>query len=1327
MKKICFLLLSLLCVFLFSEEKGVKFFYKLPYEKGKKEYFRVTIAIVDKENPSWIISQPVAGKLVEVNDENKGEFFDIWDGLDDNFMPVPPGKYKIKGIYMPAKEWKIPGTDKYEYHTLIPRYVGGVGDSFSPKKNEDEKFPWIHGAGFGYFNSIYISQDGIASLYHNYIENATNPFLLDLNREIGYEQIIKSFGSWGAAGGWATATDGEIVWCVCDNGGIQFVYRADGKKFGNGKARYRNDVYIPKGDVYDIACYKDEKKNIRYLYLSVEFNPPKKFYYNHNYNKNATEGNYLLIIDGEKADEIAKIDILHPREIKYYNGKIYCMHVNEKGNMEICSIELKDGIPEGKWNKFFEIKDIKNPSSFAVDEKENFYICDIEANNVYKLSSSGKILKKFGKDEKQKDGIYDHYIFMSPSKLFLWKDKNGKERLVVIEKDGPYRISEWDINGNLIREWFSPQFSADIGYCADPEEPEYIYCTVSEPYNGYGLVRYKIDYETGKWNVDAFWPNICNYYNEFPGGNFRPKIIHYNKNTYLCFSRIVHNRYGIIIYRKDGNNWIPSAGLISKGTENKNDPLKERWFKEFYWWSDKNGNGKLEEEEYINNPAKLPSFLHYWGETFLDDLTLTWFTEDEIWAIKPREFDKFGNPVYNGDDWKKIIEDPVLKARKKGNPPLLFGGNELSDKFPGDWQSVDGSFEEGFYINARGGKSFSANIGTQYKISYYQPDGKGNYVLKWRVGRCVFATGRKIAKLGEIYGTIFITKPVYGLLGVHDSCAGLYHVFTSEGLYVDTLFVDSFKYGLNGGVYFLGGENFSGYHYLNKKNGKVYVAMTTNQPCKIFEIENWKEGIIKPLEIVNDEIEISAPQIYSPPEMALELRKESGNFKIVQFYPSNPSFDFSMSGWEGGTKIFFKGDEKNYVEIIPRYNKENIFLRIHTRFSKKFELKDINPVERIFTHDRQAETVSFYFQSDPEAKGKNPDGREGDVRIIFGVFRENNKVRPVAVGVYPKYYGKENANPVSYISPVGKVNFEHAGELKNVEMKYKIDDDGNGFIILARIPVDVFKDSLPPAKKSKLEKFGSEIKTLVNFEATFGGHTKFWWANSDGSASIETYDEPSEARFYPGSWTIAEFINISPLVIRTWNIIGPFGFSGLDKIPEPESYQSRRQICYTFSNTKYPPEEKIDLSATYKGEITNTRRGEKEIKWLNVELEDKIIDFNKLIPNAEKENESVYYCLTYIYSPKETYLKFIIEDGYGHHGIRGYLNDEKLPVKKGTENPYELKYRIDTDNPFRINKGLNRLLLRYDHIWGEKKLCVKIDGNEEDLWELKISAFPMEQ
>ena len=188
-------------------------------------------------------------------------------------MPVPPGTYGVKGIYMPATRWRIDG----QYHTMIPKFAAGAGDSWLPTPQEDEKFPWIHGAGFGAMGDVAVGPNGMAAFYHQYIENATNPFLVDLNKPIGFGQVAASYGSWGAAGGWAVATDGEMTWALCDNGGVPFVYRADGKKFGSGTARYRRDVYVPRGEPTDLAAWRDPATGKRYVYVAQEQDADAKF------------------------------------------------------------------------------------------------------------------------------------------------------------------------------------------------------------------------------------------------------------------------------------------------------------------------------------------------------------------------------------------------------------------------------------------------------------------------------------------------------------------------------------------------------------------------------------------------------------------------------------------------------------------------------------------------------------------------------------------------------------------------------------------------------------------------------------------------------------------------------------------------------------------------------------------------------------------------------------------------------------------------------------------------------------------------------------------
>jgi len=103
-------------LFAAESQHGIPVTYQLPATGTLPQTYRVTLAIVDTKNPDWIISQFAAGVARTVTPENGGRFSEVWDGLDDNFMPVPPGEYAVKGVYMAARQWPV---DK-EWQSVTP-------------------------------------------------------------------------------------------------------------------------------------------------------------------------------------------------------------------------------------------------------------------------------------------------------------------------------------------------------------------------------------------------------------------------------------------------------------------------------------------------------------------------------------------------------------------------------------------------------------------------------------------------------------------------------------------------------------------------------------------------------------------------------------------------------------------------------------------------------------------------------------------------------------------------------------------------------------------------------------------------------------------------------------------------------------------------------------------------------------------------------------------------------------------------------------------------------------------------------------------------------
>jgi len=114
--------------------RGVPVSYELPAAGPLPQTYLVTLAIVEAQDPDWIVSQFVCGGVRTVTAENGGKFIDIWDGLDDNFMPVPPGDYAVKGSYAPARQWPVDG----QWHAITPRFAGGAS-SWLPSPDDWQK------------------------------------------------------------------------------------------------------------------------------------------------------------------------------------------------------------------------------------------------------------------------------------------------------------------------------------------------------------------------------------------------------------------------------------------------------------------------------------------------------------------------------------------------------------------------------------------------------------------------------------------------------------------------------------------------------------------------------------------------------------------------------------------------------------------------------------------------------------------------------------------------------------------------------------------------------------------------------------------------------------------------------------------------------------------------------------------------------------------------------------------------------------------------------------------------------------------------------------
>lgn len=533
---------------------GVPIAFQLPMTGPLPRTYRVTLAIVDRKNPNWIISQFVCGKPEKVTVANGGKFTARWNGLDDNFMPMPPGTYGVKGIYMPASRWRVDG----RYHSITPKFLAGAS-AWLPSP-EDWKVPSpLRGDPVeSPLGAIACTSKGMAVIQYAYLENGLNDLLVDLNKPCGYSQVISSFNSGCAAGGTAVTTDGRYVWSfnfTCSSTHLQVV-RFGGPHGGGASRQWR---FNPQGWVVAMACKKVMATGHTMVYVAERskiVRPGRQVVKS----KRRFTGD-VVVLDGRSAKVLQTIAVDQPDGMAIHGGWLYVVHARSAGGFAVIKIKLRAGLEHGSWRLDFDLPLGMRPGSVAVDSHGRIYVSDAQANHVYQFAPNGKQLHTFGRLAEQKPGSYDPQTFMAPGDIATWRTAQGHDRLLVMDRDGSNSMSEWGADGGFIQEYLGLQTMANGGYAMDPQHPDEFYICGQ----GNWLERLRLHASTNSFLVDAVWPlpfmnggwkNIGNVRTQVHLES--PKLIRAHGHTYLA------SGLQYVIYRKQGHAWMLSAAILRR-------------------------------------------------------------------------------------------------------------------------------------------------------------------------------------------------------------------------------------------------------------------------------------------------------------------------------------------------------------------------------------------------------------------------------------------------------------------------------------------------------------------------------------------------------------------------------------------------------------------------------------------------------------------------------------------------------------------------------------------------------------------------------------------
>ena len=154
------------------------------------------------------------------------------------------------------------------------------------------------------------------------------------------------------------------------------------------------------------------------------------------------------------------------------------------------------------------------------------------------------------------------------------------------------------------------------------------------------------------------------------------------------------------------------------------------------------------------------------------------------------------------------------------------------------------------------------------------------------------------------------------------------------------------------------------------------------------------------------------------------------------------------------------------------------------------------------------------------------DAREGNARIVLGLFDTDSGQKAVAMGMYPFWRNadgsvRKDGHSFTYGTKTqGDLLFENVMLLNStaaglgVKTGFMLEADGTVLVLTAAID----RHALPP-----LGPLSAELNTSFDVSTTMGGHTKMWWACRQFGCSTLTYDEHAEAKVYAAGWGQAVF------------------------------------------------------------------------------------------------------------------------------------------------------------------------------------------------------------
>ncbi|WP_158798491.1 hypothetical protein [Pedobacter sp. L105] len=815
------------------------------------------------------------------------------------------------------------------------------------------------------------------------------------------------------------------------------------------------------------------------------------------------EKNELMLVDVKEKKAVGTIPVTKPQGLAFDSkGGLLVISGNQVfhySNIDHLDANCKLVINKG----------LDTPIGLTTDSADHIYVSTAGASNQVKVfTKEGTLIRTIGHPGVPKAGVYDSLHMNNPMGMTI----DSRQQLWVTEHDYlPKRVSVWSLDGKLLKTFYGPAKYGGGGTLDPVDKTKFYYAEENK-----GMLEFNLDWQQGSFKLAKV------LYRKIPGDldlanmSAVPETpIYYKGKRYFtdCYnSNPVSGQLTTYLFMEH-NGLIQPA--VAMGQVSTWDVLKNPEFKSllpagtdfspnsrnrsvFFIWTDLNLNGKVEPNE-VKFEKRATG-----GITVMADLSFCIAQFDgKAVQFSPGSFTADGLPVYDMAQ-AKILATGVL-------PPASSGGNQVLVSNDG-WSIITQGvtpFDPYSLSGVKDGKAMWSYPdpwpGLHASHEAPLPDFPGELIGTTRV-------------LGGIFGS---ARSEGGALWAINSNHGMVYIFTTDGLFVTTLFEPMRAGKLWKMPVAQRGMSLKGIS-LNEEN--FWPTITQTADGNVYMVDGGRTSLVKvdglnsirrlaPLTIVvslDDLKKSSAYQIKTE-----SLRQQNLNNSPLQVRLSNTpiAMDTKWGGWKEadwvnidkrGIKAYTGSGSKPY-DVTAAVTIANDRLYAGYRTGDVALLKNSNEMPN--APFKTGGALDLMIGTDLAADPKRSSPVMGDLRIL--VTLRNGK--PYALLYRAVVTGAKQTDKVPFSSPWRTVTFDQVEDI-SASLEFSAGQDGSYEF---SVPLSLLK--LKPVA-------GQSIKGDVGILRGDGAQTvtRVYWNNK---ATGIVSDVPSEAELTPNLWGTWDFVN----------------------------------------------------------------------------------------------------------------------------------------------------------------------------------------------------------